>query len=243
LNPTLLIQIIYSAASIQGLFLSLLLFRTKINQPANRILAILLLILSGHLILVGFDNRDFFLAFPHLSRVSWIIGSLYWPLIFLFVQYITQTQPDKVWKSFWMFTPFLILFAIMLPYFSMSAAEKRALLTNFEVASRDDFGWINQLVSVLHILFQTFIFVYYLRFEKKLYEEFSEVESLRIQWLKQFLLLTLAGNRASGIFILCPNLARSCTFKLVFVSFYWHRTTILLAFVQSTHATCFVWYR
>jgi hypothetical protein len=60
LNPTLLIQIIYSAASIQGLFLSLLLFRTKINQPANRILAILLLILSGHLILVGFDNRDFF---------------------------------------------------------------------------------------------------------------------------------------------------------------------------------------
>jgi hypothetical protein len=104
LNPTLLIQIIYSAASIQGLFLSLLLFRTKINQPANRILAILLLILSGHLILVGFDNRDFFLAFPHLSRVSWIIGSLYWPLIFLFVQYITQTQPDKVWKSFWMFT-------------------------------------------------------------------------------------------------------------------------------------------
>jgi hypothetical protein len=105
LNPTLLIQIIYSAASIQGLFLSLLLFRTKINQPANRILAILLLILSGHLILVGFDNRDFFLAFPHLSRVSWIIGSLYWPLIFLFVQYITQTQPDKVWKSLWMFTP------------------------------------------------------------------------------------------------------------------------------------------
>lgn len=194
MNPTLLIQIIYSAASIQGLFLSLLLFRTKINQPANRILAILLIIISGHLILVGFDNRDFFLAFPHLSRVSWIIGSLYWPLIFLFVQYITQTQPDKVWKSFWMFTPFLILFAIMLPYFSMSAAEKRALLTNFEVASRDDFGWINQLVSVLHILFQTFIFVYYLRFEKKLYEEFSEVESLRIQWLKQFLLLTLLAT-------------------------------------------------
>ena len=92
--PPLLIQIIYSAASIQGLFLSLLLFRTKINQPANRILAILLIIISGHLILVGFDNRDFFLAFPHLSRVSWIIGSLYWPLIFLFVQCI---------RNFWIF--------------------------------------------------------------------------------------------------------------------------------------------
>ncbi|MBP9924902.1 MAG: hypothetical protein KBF45_02850, partial [Cyclobacteriaceae bacterium] len=125
MKQILFIQIIYSAASIQGLFLSLLLFRTKINQPANRILAILLIILSGHLILVGFDNRDFFLALPHLSRVSWIIGSLYWPLIFLFVQYITQTQPNKIWKSFWLIIPFLILFVIMLPYFSISATEKR----------------------------------------------------------------------------------------------------------------------
>lgn len=194
MNKSLLIQIIYSAACIQGLFLAFLLVRTKINQPANRILAILLIILSFHLILVGFDNRDFFLAFPHLSRVSWIIGSLYWPLIFLFVQYITQTQPGKIWKSFWLFIPFFSLFVTMLPHYSLSAEEKRALLTNFEEASRDDFGWINQVVSLLHIIFQTFVLIYYLRFEKKLYEEFSEVESLRIQWLKQFLILTLAAT-------------------------------------------------
>lgn len=194
MNKSLLIQIIYSAACIQGLFLAFLLVRTKINQPANRILAILLIILSFHLILVGFDNRDFFLAFPHLSRVSWIIGSLYWPLIFLFVQYITQTHPGKIWKSFWLFIPFFTLFVTMLPYYSLSAEEKRALLTNFEEASRDDFGWINQVVSLLHIIFQTFVLIYYLRFEKKLYEEFSEVESLRIQWLRQFLILTLAAT-------------------------------------------------
>ncbi len=194
MNNSQLIQILYSAASIQGLFLSFLLLRTRINQPANRIHAILLIILSFHLILVGFDNRDFFLAFPHLSRISWIIGSLYWPLIYLFVQYITQTQPNRIWKSYWLFTPFFILLMIMLPYYILSVEEKRALLSNFEEASRDDFGWINQVVSLLHIVFQTFILIYYLRFEKKLYEEFSEVESLRIQWLKQFLILTLTAT-------------------------------------------------
>jgi len=103
-------------------------------------------------VLVGFDERDFFLAFPHLSRISWIIGSLYWPLIFLFVQYITRTQPDKIWKSFWTFIPFFILLVIMLPYFSTSAAEKRALLTNFEEASRADFGRINQVISMRYVL-------------------------------------------------------------------------------------------
>ncbi len=189
-----LIQIIYSAASIQGLFLSFLLARTKINQPANRILALLLIILSFHLILVGFDNRDFFLAFPHLSRVSWIISSLYWPLIFLFVQIITRTQPDKIWKSFWLFIPFFVLLLIMTPYYLMSAEDKRELLTNFEEASKDDFGWINQVVSVLHILFQSYFLIYYLRFEKKLREEYSEIESVRILWLKHFLLLTLGAT-------------------------------------------------
>lgn len=194
MNKALLIQIVYSAASIQGLFLSFLLLRTKINQPANRILAILLIILSFHLILVGFDNRDFFLAFPHLSRVSWIIGSLYWPLLFLFVQHITQTQPDKFWKSLWLFIPFMVLFILMSPYYIMSAEEKRVLLSDFEQASKDDFGFINQVVSVLHLLFQGFILIYYLRFEKKLKEEYSEIESVRIQWLKHFLILTLAAT-------------------------------------------------
>lgn len=157
-------------------------------------MAILLLLISFHLILVGFDERDFFLSFPHLSRISWIIGSLYWPLIFLFVQYITQSQPDKIWKSLWTLIPFVVLLAFMLPYYATSAAEKRALLNNFEEASRADFGWLNQVVSVLHILFQAYFLLYYIRFEKKLYEEFSEVESLRVQWLKQFLILTLAAT-------------------------------------------------
>ena len=194
LNKAQLIQIIYSAASIQGIFLSILLVRTKINQPANRILAILLILLSFHLILAGFDNRDFFLTFPHLSRVSWIIGSLYWPLTFLFVLYITRSPSEKIRNHFWLFIPFVILFIIMLPYYALSAEEKRALLSNFEEASKDDFGWINQVVSLFHILFQAYFLAYYLRFEKKLKEEYSEIESVRILWLKQFLILTLAAT-------------------------------------------------
>jgi AraC-like DNA-binding protein len=228
LKGILLIKIIYGAASIQGVFLSVLLLRTRLNQPANRILAILLLLISFHLVLVGFDERDFFLAFPHLSRISWIIGSLYWPLIFLFVQYITRTQPDKIWKSFWTFIPFFILLVIMLPYFSTSAAEKRALLTNFEEASRADFGGINQVISMLHIVFQSFFLFYYLRFEKKLYEEFSEVESLRIQWLKKFLMLTLMATIIAVISFFAsswkvPILSRLYSFHFIGIVllFYW----------------------
>lgn len=82
----------------------------------------------------------------------------------------------------------------MLPYYALSTEEKRVLLSNFEEASKKDFGWINQMMSALHILFQSFILIYYARFEKKLREEYSEIESVRIRWLKNFLFLVLAAT-------------------------------------------------
>ncbi len=188
MDKFLLIKIIYGAASIQGLFLGWLLFRSRINQPADRILSILIFILSFHLVLVGFDEREFFITFPHLSKVSWILGTIYGPLIFLFVQSITKTLPSVWWKNGWFFIPFLIVFISLLPYYTLSAEEKRIYLDNFEKASEDDFGWINQFVSIIQIAFQFLSLAYYFRIEKKASEEFSSVESVRIQWLRDFLI-------------------------------------------------------
>ncbi|MCU0357631.1 MAG: hypothetical protein MUE95_08625 [Cyclobacteriaceae bacterium] len=96
MDTLLLIKILYGATSIQGVFLGLLLMRTRINQPANKLLAALLLLISFHLVLIGFDEREFFLRFPHLSRISWIIGVLYGPLTLLFVRHLLQLQLKPV---------------------------------------------------------------------------------------------------------------------------------------------------
>lgn len=182
-------EIIYSAAALQGIFLATLLFRTQINQPANKVLSLLLLLLSFHLVLVGFDKQEFFLAFPHLSRISWIIGSTYWPLIFLFIQYLTGTKSNNFFKSYGLFIPFVVLLTTMVPYYVLSAEEKRAILINYEAASQYDFGWVNQLMSGLHLIFQGFFIWYYMRIEKVRATEFAAIEQVRIVWLKHFLQL------------------------------------------------------
>ena len=106
MEKVLLIKILYGAATIQGFFLSVLLWRTVNNQPANRILAFLLLLISFHLILVGFDEREFFMTFPHLSRISWVIGTLYGPLVFLFIQKTTRMKIHWLWPLV-IFLPFV----------------------------------------------------------------------------------------------------------------------------------------
>jgi len=186
-DKILLIKILYSAASIQGLFLAFLLWRTKNNQPANRILGTLLLFISFHLILVGFDDREFFMNFPHLSRISWVIGTLYGPLVFLFVQQTTRMHIKPYWKAL-MFLPFLIVLFNLLPYFLQSAEEKRAYLDAFETARQDDFGWINQFVSVVHIVFSLGNLLFYLTWERNQSQEFSALEAVRVKWLRQFLI-------------------------------------------------------
>jgi AraC-like DNA-binding protein len=222
------VKILYAAAAIQGLFLAILLFKTRINQPANKILSALILLLSFHLVLVGFDNREFFMMFPHLSRVSWIIGSLYWPLIFIFVQYLTRSHAGSPGKYILFFIPFIVLLIVMMPYYLMSAEEKRNILTDFEKASQADFGWINQVVSLLHIFFQTFSLLYYLRLEKKLREEYSEVESIRILWLRQFLIFILSATILAVISFFCrtwniPVLSNLYSFHFIGIVaiFYW----------------------
>lgn len=240
MGDLIVVKILYSAAALQGVFMGALLVRTHVNQPANRILAILLFIISFHLVLVGFDNRDFFMAFPHLSRISWIIGSLYWPLIFLFVQHITGTPFRSKWKNLLLFIPFAVLLIIMLPYYLQSTESKRALLTHFEKASEADFGWLNEVVSLLHIVFQGLCLAYYLSVEKKLKDEYSAIDAVRVTWLKQFLVITFLVTLLAVVSFFArdlrwPLVSKAYSFHfigIVFI-FYW------LSYKALTHPVLF----
>ena len=187
MDPALVIRILYCAAALQGLFLGALLVRSKNNTRANQILSVLLFLLSFHLILVAFDERQFFMTFPHLSRISWIIGTLYWPLLFLFVQAIMRYSLPR-WMNFLLFLPFLVFLVLMLPYYTLGPEAKRNILDNFEKASEEDFSWINQLVSILHVVFQGLCLKLYLYSENKLKDEYSAIESLRVKWVRHFLI-------------------------------------------------------
>ena len=227
MDEVLLIKIIYGAASIQGVFLAWLLFRSRLNQPANRILGAVLAVISFHLVLVGFDERDFFMAFPHLSRISWALGSLYGPLVFLFICYLTRAQV-KPWLKWLMFAPFLVIFIQLLPYYSQSAEAKRAYLDAFDAASRDDFGWINQFSSLVQIGFVAGNLFFYLHLEKKRSEEFSAIEAVRVGWLRQFLVF-LAAITFFGVLVFFARLweipVLSAFYRFHFIGvvflFYW----------------------
>ncbi|KAA3436610.1 helix-turn-helix domain-containing protein [Rufibacter hautae] len=185
------VQIILVGGAVQGLVLAFLLATRKTNQLANRILATLILLISLQSVLVAFDTRDFFLTYPHLSKVSWLLPLLFAPLIYLFTVKLTHERPRLRRLDAIHFTPAVLVFFNLLPYYLKSREEKITYLNDFELASKDDFGFIGQLALALVIFYVLLSLGVLKRYRAKIMETFSELEKIRLQWLRQFLFFML----------------------------------------------------
>ena len=184
--PVQVLQYILVGGAMQGLVLAVLLATRKTNQLANCLLAFLILLVSAQSTLVAFDTREFFLKFPHLSKVSWLLPVLFGPLIYLFTRKLTQERPSFKWVDTIHFIPFLLTFIYLLPYYLKTRAEKIAYLNNFELARQDDFGWLGQATLFLILFYLILTAVALHQYKQKILNVFSELEKIRLQWLKQF---------------------------------------------------------
>lgn len=174
------------AGFINALVLSFLLLANHKNHLAKLFMIGLVLIVTFQAILNAFDTRDFFLSYPHLSKISWLIPSLFGPLVYLFTVKLCSHPPAFKQTDLLHFIPFAIYLVVLLPWFLQSAQTKRSYLADFELASLSDFGFMNQfsLLLILAYLVSTLLFLK--RFRKEVEATFSEISQKRVQWMRAF---------------------------------------------------------
>ncbi len=182
-----MLKLILIAGALQGTLLGLVLMSRKSNPKANRIFSVLLFLLSIHIVVVAFDEREFFIRFPHLSHLTWLIPLLYGPLILLYVRRITLISPTFQLQELLYFIPFLVWLAIQLPYYLQPASYKLAYLDNYELSVKDDFGLLNQLTNFVHLFFFSLCIHVYHKHEARILHYYSDLKKVRMVWLRQFL--------------------------------------------------------
>ena len=187
------------AGFINALVLSLLLLLNKKNHLAKLYMIGLVLIVTFQAILNAFDNRDFFLAWPHLSKISWLIPSLFGPLIYLFTIKLCTEKPAFLVKDLLHFIPFVFYLALLLPWYAKPASEKIAYLGNFELARKDDFGFLNQLSIFIVLIYLIATLRFLIRFRTKIEETYSEISQKRVEWMSTFAYAVLAILMFSAI--------------------------------------------
>lgn len=195
-----LLKLALLAGAAQGAILALLLWTRPVNRQANRIFAFLLFLLTIHLTLVAFDERDFFMRFPHLSHLTWLIPVLYGPLTLIYVRRLTHIAPVFQKKELLYLLPFLVWLMVQLPYYLRSAAAKRSYLGNWELSVQDDFGLLNQLTNFVHLLFFGLCIRVYHKHEHRIPDYYSDLSKVRLLWLQRFLYITFSIT-AIGVFI------------------------------------------
>ncbi|MDO7874378.1 helix-turn-helix transcriptional regulator [Hymenobacter sp. ASUV-10] len=167
--------------------MALLLSTRRVNQVANWLLAVLLVLIAAQSVLVAFDTRAFFVANPHLSKISWLLPTLFGPLIYLFTDKLTRKRPRLRRRDTWFLLPFGACLLYLLPYYLQSAAKKVAYLDDFAHASQDDFSWLNQLINGEHLVFVLLALRVLHRHERRMRNCYSDLSRVRVRWLKQFL--------------------------------------------------------
>ena len=183
---------IFLSGIIQGVLLAvLLLIRGKEHRP-NRILGLLMVVVSVHLSLIMFEGSDFFSRNPHFSRITWLLPILYGPLILLFTKMVTQRREAFIKTDLMVFIPFGLYLILLIPYYVSSVDQKLFYMNDENSLYSDDFGLINQLSNGLHLAFIGIsIFVYHKN--TTLWKEvYSGMEIIRIKWLLSYLYITLA---------------------------------------------------
>lgn len=180
------------AGFINALVLSFLLLYNHKNHLAKLFMVGLVLIVTFQAILNAFDTREFFLAYPHLSKISWLIPSLFGPLVYLFTVKLCSHPPEFRKRDLLHFIPFVVYLVILLPWYVQSAEVKRSYLNDFELASRDDFGFLNQFSLLLILGYLVLTLRFLKRFRVKIKETFSEISQKRVEWMTTFSYAVLA---------------------------------------------------
>jgi AraC-like DNA-binding protein len=176
---------------IQGSFLIFLLYNKGPNRIPNRILSFFILLVVFHLFLISLDVEDLFIAYPHFSRLSWLLPVLYGPLILLLTQSIVEIDFTFRRSHLLYAIPFLVYLGLLLPYFLSGTASKVAYLSDAVMVNQADFGWMNHVTNYLHIGFTSAALWFFYRNLSERSQYFSDDARVNIRWLQEFLWLLL----------------------------------------------------
>jgi AraC-like DNA-binding protein len=184
-----LLSLINFAASIQGVFLSYLLFNKKSESREYRVLALLVLVMSIGLLGAVLGLSGYYKQFPHLMRIGDPMGLLLGPLLYLYIYILTQGKTPRYFLLH--LIPFALYVSSIIPFYMLSAGEKIAFGEKvFLNQQQNTLALIIQVVRSVHVMVYIISGLLLIkRFDKLLANNFSETEKINLHKCKDLLRL------------------------------------------------------
>ena len=127
---------IYLYVALIGFYISVILnFNRKIDKPARVLISSFIFIHSFFIFHICFELTNYHYTYPHSGYMSTWASLLYGPFLFLYFRRITKRKTFKAVDSLH-FLPTALLIIFLLPFYSLSAQDKLAVMMSLDVEGR-----------------------------------------------------------------------------------------------------------
>ena len=180
---TQMIGNILFAGGMAGLLLTIFLFNRKDNLLPNIILAITFGTYSVDILYAFYISQGVYLVYPGLIGVNGILPFIYSPAIYLYAKVLSSGKKEFEVKNLLHIIPAItILIASIIGFFIYSNEEKLALL-NPEVPKSIFIIIMRTLIPFYGITYIMLSLLEIKKYHHRLKENYSEIESLKLNWL------------------------------------------------------------
>lgn len=185
-------EVIILLGALQGAFLALVCFRhPRGNVLANRMLGLLILAFSLRLLEIVAYWTKYLLVFPHFWATTNALPYLFGPFLFFYVSFQLEKNREYSPRLVLHLIPYILHFALMVPFYLMSAAQKVFILENYTYGDAIPDYDVPIIYWLMFVLQFPHVFIYILLTAKKLRvvqndsQAFGNLkDATRVRWLQ-----------------------------------------------------------
>lgn len=177
----------------QGALLAGVLAAYRANRTANRLLAVLVVAFTIHLVSSVYYATGLEQRFPHFFGVSYGMPWLFGPLVYLYAAAASDRARQLTARDALHFLPFAIVLVAVAPLYLLSGAEKLAL---YDRIRHGDAPRVLRMLDptryISGVAYTIATAVFVMRHRRRVKESYSTIERVNLRWL-----LWLLGTAAA----------------------------------------------
>ena len=179
---------LYLVGIIITFFLVFILIGKKGKSAADKILATWLFFTGVHLILFYIHFTAKYQELPYLLGLEIPFPLLHGPFLYLYTATLTNLKPGKWWQIH--FTPFIVGYFFLIPFFSTSGVNKIAVYKSKGAGYETLMMAFLSAILISGIIYSLLSFKKLIKHKRNIIDQFTYTESINLAWLRYLIIGT-----------------------------------------------------